>query len=220
MAPQKRSSALQRRDVLTAGAGLATLGIAGCLGTALTSMDDTSDFEDGLGDWERNADVPDDPNNPGNPVEWSITTSTDQAATGQTSVRYLLDGLQDDGTIWLVKPLEVSAGQSYSAEVTAQAWSQSQSFNTLAHLVMYLGPERPTGETDFPDPNTNSSTDAFGYGGLREPLNRSAGWEEYAFSWETPTFDTDTVYIAVGISAVWESHLGYYVDDISITFDS
>jgi hypothetical protein len=61
------------------------------------------DFENGFGEWAIDADVPPDPNNPGHFVEWSITRSTDVASSGQYSLKFFIDGRQDDGAIWIEK---------------------------------------------------------------------------------------------------------------------
>lgn len=195
--------------------------LSGCL-----SMDDeTSEtvgfadgFEEGFTGWSRDSDVPEDPNNPGNPVAWTITRSTERAAAGSASLRYYLDGSQDDGTIWIDREISVEAGNAYDVSVRIDAWSSSESFNTIAHLVMYSGTSRPISEGSFPEPGSDSSdagvTDT---GGLREPLNRGEGWIPYAFSWKTPILETETIYIGVGITAVWETEMTYFIDDVKLT---
>jgi len=60
-------------------------------------------FEGGFTGWSRASDVPQDPNNLKNPVAWMITRSTERAVAGSASLRYYLDGRQDDGTIWIVR---------------------------------------------------------------------------------------------------------------------
>lgn len=180
----------------------------------------SEDFEKGIRNWETDADVPEDPNRPGQNVSWNITSSRERAASGDFSVNYTLDGSQDDGTIWLERPLSIQPGQAYRANVTVEAWSFSESFNTLAHLVMYLGPERPTVEEDFPAPgeNTREQPNA-SRGGLREDLNQEEGWRSYGFTWDVPAGETETLWAAVGISVVWETEVTYYVDDLSIELE-
>ena len=195
--------------------------LSGCLSVD----DDTSEtigfadgFEEEFAGWSRDSDVPEDPNNPGNPVAWMITRSTERAASGAASLRYHLDGRQDDGTIWIVRGISVEAGRAYDVSVRTDAWSASESFNTIAHLVMYAGTSRPTSEGSFPKPGSNSSdAGVMDTGGLREPLNRAEGWIPYAFSWKTPELETETIYIGVGISAVWETEMTYFVDDVKLT---
>lgn len=170
-------------------------------------------FEEGLSGWERGADVPEDPNTGGR-VAWAIERSTRLARSGDASLRYALDGRQDDGTIWVQRPVEVRSGRAYEASVSAAAWSASESFNTLAHLVMYLGPDPPRDEGSFPAPGETSSGEVGTVGGLRDPLNQAEGWRTYSFSLTTPELSTDTLYLAVGISVVWETEVVYFVDDV------
>lgn len=103
-------------------------------------------FEEGFTGWSRDSDVPQDPNNLRNPVAWMITRSTERAVAGSASLRYYLDGRQDDGTIWIVRGISVEAEQTYDVSMRTDAWSSSESFNTIAHLVMYAGTSRPTSE--------------------------------------------------------------------------
>lgn len=209
---------ISRRRLLETGC-LTVATLAGCTGgESPETIDFTDGFEKEFTGWTRDSDVPADPNNPGNPVGWMITRSTERAAGGAASLRYVLDGRQDDGTIWIVRPIAVDSEHAYDVRMQVDAWSASESFNTLAHLVMYAGPTRPTSEGSFPDPGTNSSdagvTDA---GGLREPLNQTEGWRTYSFTWKTPTLQTNTIYIATGISAVWETEMTYFGDNITLS---
>lgn len=214
------SNDVSRRTLLQS-AGILTVGLAGCRSPGRGSPDTvgfTEGFEEGLRGWERDADVPEDPNNPGNPVEWRITISTDRAAGGSASLRYFLDGRQDDGTIWVVHPVDVEAGRSYDVSMRADAWSASESFNTLAYLVMYAGSPRPTSEGSFPEPGANSTgAGVTETGGLREVLNQTEGWKTYSFEWQTPKLERDRIYVAVGISAVWETEMTYFVDDVKLS---
>lgn len=210
-----------RRRVLRAGATFATVGLAGCLAAGNDDPPTTGfeeGFETGLDGWERGADVPEDPNDPGQPVDWRIVRSTELAAAGSASLQYVLDGRQDDGTIWVQRTLPVEAGRTYAVSMRAEAWSPSESFNTIAHLVMYAGAQPPTAEASFPPPGTNSSDAGVApTGGLREPLNQAEGWRPYAFTWETPALEADAIVVAVGISAVWETEMTYFVDDVTVS---
>lgn len=211
---------MTRREV-TRTAGLAGGLPAGCLSldTGSPSTVEFSDgFEEGLPGWDTDSDVPEDPNNPGNPVEWDITRSTDRAATGSASVRYFLDGRQDDGTVWIERAIPVETDRAYAVRMQADAWSASESFNTLAYLVMYAGPSPPTAEGSFPEPGANSTNAGVSKtGGLREVLNQRSGWMTYSFEWETPELRSDAITIAVGITAVWETEMTYFVDDVRVS---
>lgn len=209
-----------RRRVLLAG-GVASSIPVGCLSLGADSPDTvgfSDGFEEGFSGWETGSYVPEDPNNPGNPVAWDITRSTERAASGSASLRYFLDGRQDDGTIWIVGPITVETDHAYDVSMRAAAWSASESFNTLAYLVMYAGTAQPTSEGSFPEPGANSTgAGVTRTGGLREVLNQTEGWMTYSFTWKTPSLQTDTIYVAVGISAVWETEMTYFVDEIELT---
>lgn len=208
-----------RRGILRLG-GVAFAGITGCSapGTNPNTVNFADDFESGFTGWDTGTDLPDDPNNPGNAVDWRISHSTARAASGAASLQYYLDGRQDDGTIWIVRAVPVDGGTAYEVSMRTGAWSASESFNTLAHLVMYAGQSQPTAESSFPEPGSNTTgAGTTRTGGLREPLNQVEGWRTYTFSWTTEPFDSATLYIAVGISAVWETEMTYFVDDVTVS---
>lgn len=209
-----RDGTISRRDLLRVGASTGVVTVAGCLGSATHRAFDEG-FEDGLGDWEPDAAIG--PEVQLEAFEWEFGISAAEAAEGDRSLRIWNEGDYDDGVTWGVHPVPVDAGQAYQATVTAQFWSESESFNTLRDAVMRLGPEPPDTEEAFPHPGVN--TTALGetpYGGLREPLWLAEGWREYRFEWTTPELSSDTLYLALGTSVIWEGDATHYVDDISV----
>ncbi|MGD1994207.1 MAG: hypothetical protein PVI59_13525 [Anaerolineae bacterium] len=158
-------------------------------------------FEGTLEGWQRGADVPDDPERPGQPVEWSIELSADQVATGQSSARFTLDGKQDDGTIWLARPFDVAADEALRVRLTFDLWSASESFNTLAKVAAYAGSQPPGQESDFE---------------LGQPANQTEGWRTYEYVFDVRSGSEGRIWVAFGISAVWETEMTYYVDDVRI----
>lgn len=201
-----------RRGVIRAGAGVCSVGLAGCR-TASSDAPLTESFESDLDGWTTHSDIG--PEEPEEAFEWAIERSETQAADGDWSLEVFTEGDHDDGTAWATTELEPPADAD-SFSVSFQAWSQSESFNILRNVVAYLGPEEPREEGDFPDPGGNSSAipDA-PYGGLREPLHLSEGWHEYSFDWD-PDSVPETLFFAVGVSVVWESDATHYLDDIEI----
>jgi hypothetical protein len=157
-------------------------------------------FEGSLNGWQQDADVPEDPERPGQPVFWSIEISPDQAAEGSTSARFTLDGKQDDGTIWLARPLDVAADAAFHVQLAFDFWSESESFNTLANVAAYAGSDSPTGEQDF----------------VRQPANLVSGWKTYTYGFDVRSSPEGQVWVALGISAVWETEMTYYVDNVRV----
>jgi hypothetical protein len=157
-------------------------------------------FEEGLDAWQQGSDVPEDPYQPGEPVFWTIETSPDQAASGAWSARLTIDGKQDDGTIWLMRACDVAAEGTLSVQVAFDLWSASESFNTLAQVAAYAGPQPPTAEGDFD---------------TRQAANLVEGWRTYAYTFQVPG-DAGEVWVAVGISAVWETEMTYFIDEVGV----
>lgn len=179
-------------------------------------------FEAGLGQWAQGSDVPDDPNRPGEKVAWNITESDDRAAAGNRSARFALDGRQDDGTIWLHRPVRVEPGRAYHANLSVAAWSPSESFNTRAYLVLFMGPHAPSAEADFTgggegkDGQPPSPAVAGRTAQRREPLDQAAGWRNYTLTWTTPPFEGASLWVAAGISVVFETEVAFWLDEVDL----
>lgn len=204
-----------RRYFLHFGASVGAAAVAGCIGSSTNQAFDES-FEAGLGQWASDAAIG--PEVDVEAFEWTVGISGAEAASGERSLRVWNEGDYDDGVTWAVHPVPIEQSRAYEAIVSAQFWSESESFNTLRDAVMRLGPEPPETEEEFPQPGVN--TTALGevpYGGLREPLWLAEGWREYTFEWTTPELSTDTLYVALGTSVIWEGDATHYIDDVSVT---
>jgi hypothetical protein len=162
----------------------------------------SEDFESGFDAWSADSDVPEDPNNPGNPVAWAIVRVSNNSFSGNYSVLMSIDERQDDGTIWIERKLTLDASSMKSVNVSFQLWSASESFNTLAEVVGYVGKYSPEAEADFQ---------------VQGAANQISGWLAYSFSSEISTDDTGEVYVALGISVTWETKMSYFIDAVEIT---
>jgi hypothetical protein len=193
--------------VLVAGLLLTTASVAACnprrqAGPYETTFRDS--FEAGLGDWQTGADVPEDGERPG-PVDWFIQASESQSSDGQSSAEFFLDGKHDDGTIWLFRPFTVPAGQDLTVTLSFDAWSESESFNTTGKVAAYAGARKPQQEGDFD---------------LSQALNQVTGWKRYSYSLEASSGDDGQLWVAVGITAVWETKLTYYFDNLLVEIEA
>ena len=160
------------------------------------------DFEEGLEWWTTGSDVPEDPNNPGHPVAWSVTPSDEQASGGDYSAEFYLDGRQDDGTIWLAREFELDNEGTYHVNILVDFWSLDASFNTLAKVAFYAGTAEPAEEEDFD---------------ISQAANLEAGWHTYVFGRNVTVGQGETLWIAFGISAVWETELTYFFDNVVVS---
>jgi hypothetical protein len=159
-------------------------------------------FEDGLGDWVAGADVPADPNHPGQKVNWTINVVTNQSFAGNHSAQFYIDGSQDDGTIWLTRNITLTPNTTKNITIYFQLWSNNESFNTIANAVTHISTKNASTEADFH---------------IIGAANQAAGWKNYTYTAQVETGASGNVNVALGISAVWETPMTYYIDDVVVT---
>jgi len=156
-------------------------------------------FENGFGNWSTNADVPEDPNNPGHPVEWYIKRVAKVSRSGNYSLELFIDGRQDDGTIWIEQKIE--AGKRLRVRVSFWLYNTEESINTRAVVCAYIGVEKPDFEEDF-------------Y--VLGPADEVAGWKNYVYAVSLENVSSVDFWVAVGISVRWETYMTYYIDDVEV----
>jgi len=159
------------------------------------------DFENGLGVWVVEADVPEDPNNPGHPVEWNITQATDVAHSGRYSLKFFIDGRQDDGAIWVERKIGLNKNKQIQIKVSFEFYSGSESFVTIAGVCAYAGIRNLEVEDDFTVIGQASEVE---------------GWKKYTYTAAINTASNEEVWVAVGITVRWETYMTYYIDDVEI----
>lgn len=160
-------------------------------------------FETDLSGWVVGTHVPADPNDPaGGPVATDAAVADDNVFAGEHALRLYLDGRQDDGTLWVERPVGVLS--EAGADLTVRFWFYSPfggSFNNLANAVAYIGTRPPRVEGDF---------------ARLAPVTDIDGWEPLVHSARLDGAVGDSVWVAVGFSVVWEAEQVYYVDDLSV----
>lgn len=155
-------------------------------------------FEDGFNGWEPDSHLPP------QVVDWNVTVVGNVSSTGTKSVLLHVDGLQDDGTIWIERKLTIAPNVTKNVNVTFSFWSESESFNTIAVVVGYVGDKNPEVEEDFQ---------------VLGAANQVQGWKTYTVSSQVETDSSGDVYVALGLSVRWETLMTYYIDDVTITIN-
>ena len=159
-------------------------------------------FEEDFGGWEGDADVPPDPNNPGSLVDWNVSRVTSPVKFGQYSVELYIDGRQDDGTVWIERELSVKKNSQIQVKVSFDFYSESESFNAIAGVVGFAGTSNPEVEADFT---------------VLGQANEVSGWKRYTHTATLKTGSSGEVWVAVGISVLWETEMTYNLDDVEVT---
>lgn len=158
-------------------------------------------FENGLEEWAADADVPQDPNNPGQLVEWHINRTAKVSHSGQYSLELSIDGRQDDGTIWIERKIAVPRNVRINVNISFDFYSERESFNTVAAICAYAGIRNPEAEESF---------------SVVGPANEVAGWKRYSLTASIDTGSSEEIWVALGISVRWETYMTYYVDAVEV----
>lgn len=165
---------------------------------------DYEGFEKDFGGWVEGADVPQDPNNPGSLIDWSVSRVISPVKSGQYSVELYIDGRQDDGTVWIERKLSVSKNARIQVKFTFDFYSESESFNVIASIVSFIGKSNPEVEEDFT---------------VLGQANQFSGWKSYTLKEVLNTDSSVEVWVAVGISVRWETEMTYNLDNLKITIN-
>jgi hypothetical protein len=158
-------------------------------------------FEANFGGWGEDADVPPDPNNSNFPVAWNVSRVTVPVKSGQYSVELYLDGRQDDGTVWIEKMFSAKSHSQVQVEVSFEFYSGNESFNVIAGVVGFAGTFNPENEADFT---------------VLGQADEVAGWSRYTHRATLNTDSSGEVWVAVGITALWETEMTYRLDDVKV----
>jgi len=150
-------------------------------------------FERDFGGWT--------PDTDGRARGWLISRTSERAADGFFSLAYYLDGRDDDGTIWIERAFPVPAGAWLRVEVTFQLDGPAPDV-TGWPVVAAISARNPKAEADLP---------IVGYAG------RTPGWNRYGTKAHLLGPSTGMIWIAVGISATWETIRTHYVDLVEVT---
>jgi len=158
-------------------------------------------FEKGFGEWVADADVPSDPNNPGHQVAWNVSRVTSLVHSGQYSVELYIDGRQDDGTVWIERRISVERNSQIRVKISFQFYSEHESFNAIAGVCAYAEISDPEVEGDF---------------AILGQANEVAGWKTYTYTTTFNKSSSDKIWVALGITVLWETHMTYNIDDIKV----
>lgn len=201
-----------RRDFMrtaAATAGLATFGSGLASATGGESVTFEEDFESLDVDWKVDTDL-----------ESSYFSGLWGASLvsppglDTSLVEFVADGAVTDGMVWIYAPIDVEPDTSYRGKFSMEMYHPvTTDAETTLHVS--LGPELPAERGEFPDEFESWRL----YGdrlGMNSSLADAEGWQEYATYWESPSYDTDTLYLAVGISTDEFTTAFHYLNELSV----
>lgn len=153
-------------------------------------------FESDLDGWTVGTHLPEDPNETTGTVDASAETTDRAASDGERALSLYVEGTQDDGTIWVQQPVDLSGVSTLSVD-----YEVTESFNVRSKAAVYAGPapEDALVEADFDTSNAIDGHDA-------------SGWK---------TFEYDVSHdgvgvVAVGVTVVWETEITNRLDAVRL----
>lgn len=213
------TSCMNRRQLLMLATSGTVAGFAGCstLDDALPEENDNStdnnpdetggtsegpaelqnpSFEDGLTGWTVGTDLPMRPGEDDEKVNHEAEVRSQEAADGEQSMYFFLEGTADDGTVWVEQEVDFTGVD----EATVDVYSEQESFNIITQVAFFAGMKPDTGlqEADFD---------------RDEDVQDHEGWKTY-------TYDVSGIEgvatLAVGMNIVWETGYGTFFDNIAL----
>jgi len=171
-------------------------------------------FESGFDNWAaRGIDV-----GAGGTLHWSVTTSTQLAREGASSLRFELNNFGGDGKIWIERPFRFDSART--RRVTVRFAFASADLGTVGNFRILAGvrgspPGSGTHLTPLAQDDTgNGRTTESGY----QWMDKS-----YTFTLESlppnPPGTQGEVWILIGVWGTSNAHRSYFVDSLHVTFE-
>ena len=133
--------------------------------------------------------------------EWKINRSTQQAKSGSHSLKGTLNGLNDDGTIWMERQFSFAPNTQATVVLSFWLWSEQEADINTWPVVGFIGKRNPETEENF---------------SIVGQTERKAGWARYELTRTLSTGATGKVWVAFGFGATWESERSYFLDSVRV----
>ncbi|UCE37342.1 MAG: hypothetical protein JSW00_18005 [Thermoplasmata archaeon] len=176
-------------------------------GSSIAMFIEVQSWETDMGEWTKDYDLPEDPNlmgeaSAGKLVYWHIERTDKIAYKGKWCLELAIDGRQDDGTVWMEKIVPANPKAPVTVVfIDFYVYSKWKSAANQWKVLAYAGVEDPDRENDFT------------IVGYTEP---GVGWFRYRLVERIWTHGSDDIYVAFGISVLWESYREYHFDHVIV----
>ncbi|MDH5441600.1 MAG: hypothetical protein OEZ48_08575 [Candidatus Bathyarchaeota archaeon] len=79
----------------------------------------------------------------------NVTETSEVVSSGRHAAKFLIDGRQDDGTVWIERKIAVKRNSQIRVKVSFEFCSECESFNKIAGVCVYARVRNPEVEEDF-----------------------------------------------------------------------
>lgn len=211
MAGKSRRGVL--RGIAASGVGLSTIaGSAAASHAASNSIVVEDFFHYDIDGWEVGRDLPDDTD--GEPVDSHVTHTNRGSASGYWGgcVEFGLEGIHDDGTIWLQQPIDVDPNTTYDVSLEFAGYNKEKSYNKIVAGHAILTNDKVQVEDDLRGRNSSNAVHVEG-----DVHQSNDQWLYYDTAGEFDSDGSSTVWLAFGMDLFWEhSYWSNRFDDVSV----
>ncbi len=168
-------------------------------------------FESGFDNWApRGTDV-----GAGGTMNWSVTTSTQLARDGASSLRFELNNFSGEGKIWIERILRVDSTRT--RRVTVRFAFASADLGTVGNFRILAGVKRIR-------PETGSDLTPLAQDDTGNGLTTQSGfqWMEKSYTFTidplppSAPMTQDEFWVVVGVWGTSNSHRSYFVDNVRV----
>jgi hypothetical protein len=149
-------------------------------------------FEDNLSGWTIGKDLPKVPGG-SDKVSNEVSITEEKSSDGDKSVSFYIEGIADDGTIWVEQIVNLTQYDEFKIDV----YSEQKSFNILSEVAFFAGQKSEEGlsEVDF-----NRDND----------VEDHEGWKTYKY--DISELEGEKT-VAIGMNVVWETGIKRFFDN-------
>jgi hypothetical protein len=134
---------------------------------------------------------------------YTMDRTVEQSYNGQYSVECYLDGTSGSGIAWMAHSFRAPVQTLAKLKLTFQLYNPARSDINNFAVMAFIGTEPPRSEADF---------QFIGY------ADTVIGWRKFDYLASTMTGrDPTYVWVAFGISSVWEYSREYYMDKVTVS---
>jgi hypothetical protein len=149
-------------------------------------------FEDNLSGWTIGKDLPKVPGG-SETVSNEASITEENASDGDKSISFYIEGIADDGTIWVEQIVNLTQSDSFKIDV----YSEQKSFNILSEVAFFAGQKPDEGLSEV---NFNRDND----------VEDHEGWKTYKY--DISELEGEKT-VAIGMNVIWETGIKRFFDN-------
>ncbi len=144
----------------------------------------------------------------GQPVDWSVTRSSQRSQDGDYSLRFFSSNSNEDAKVFIIRPFAVERKTSYRVSIEYEFLDFSITHG--ASLITGVLRNEPKVEDDLISFYQEKTQEPHGF----------LGWERKQYQFRIRSKKSHVLYVVVGIAANKSGHHLYFFDNVCVTLQT